>query len=237
LPSTAQLSLWGAEKARIVVGRRGVTSRFTYAHELAHWAARLGVPEEVCSTWSPNEIRQFCDEFAGRLLVPNELLMASLITASIDPAIPFELTIPLVETLYRHIRAPMAAVIKRLDDGVREGRLRIANCAVLVCAARSAKRNSNYAPRILACCTPPEWFLPANKRLTTLGMSNLDRAFWEAEPLGLGFAVDRFTVWVREGWRKQVVERAIRYRIYEASKGQRAKSVMLALFQGPTGAH
>src|SRR5947209_4188154 len=51
LPLTPQLSLWESEQARLVVGddEAGITSRFTYAHELAHWAARLQLPDEVCS--------------------------------------------------------------------------------------------------------------------------------------------------------------------------------------------
>jgi hypothetical protein len=78
-------------------------------------------------------------------LVPNELLMSTLRDASVDPARAFQITV-----VDRHVQAPMATVLKRIDDAVKEGRLRITNCAMLVCAGRSAKRNSHYAPRILA---------------------------------------------------------------------------------------
>lgn len=232
-PLEPQLSLWHADEAKVIVGGKGITLRFTYAHELAHWAARLRLPEEVCATWSPHEVRQFCDEFAGRVLLPNELLISSLRETSVDPNSEFQLTIPMVESMYRHIQAPMATVLKRIRDAVEEGRLRITNCAMLVCAGRSARRNTDFATRILVCCTPLRWFLPANKRLMTLGMSNLDRAFWEAPSFLEGFVVDKFTVWSREGWRRESVQRPISYKIYAAGKSLHASRVMLSLFPGP----
>jgi hypothetical protein len=233
LPLEPQLSLWHADEAKVIVGGKGITLRFTYAHELAHWAARLRLPEEECAKWSADEVRQFCDEFAGRLLVPDELLISSLRETSVDPNRAFQISIPMVESIYRHVQAPMATILKRIGDAVEEGRLRITNCAMLVCAGRSAKRNTDYATRILACCTPLQWFLPANKRLMTLGMSNLDQAFWKAPPIRLGFVVDKFTVWSREGWQRESVQRPISYKIYAAGKSQHASRVMLSLFPGP----
>ena len=234
-PITSQLSLIRSDEGRLIVGEDegGITSRFTYAHELAHWAAQTRLPEEFCSSWSADAVRQFCDEFASRVLVPSDLLLAMLPPAPAKPGGRLDLAISLIEELRRRLRAPMATVVKRINDAVDEGLIRVSDCAMLVCAGRSAKRNSDYAPRILTCCTPSEWFLPANKRLTTLGMLNLDRMFWEAPPLQEGFAVDRLTVWVRDGWRKESVERPIQYRIYAAASTDSAKRSMLSVFPGP----
>jgi len=231
MPFSSQLPL--LEEARILLGKSGITTRYTYAHELGHWAARLRLSQDIWSGWSMDQTRQFCDEFAGRLILPDGLLLAALHAFSIDTTLPFELTISLIDGLRRRVGAPMTTVLKRLDDAIREVGLRIRNCAMLVCATYSAKRHSEFAPRILTSCTPPEWFLPSNKRLSSLGMSNLNRAFWEAPLLKDGLAIDRFIVWPRHSWRKQTVERAIRYRIYGPAEGRPDRRVMLALFPGP----
>jgi hypothetical protein len=129
----------------------------------------------------------------------------------------------------------MAVLLRRIDDMVKHGSLRLENCAMVVCAGLSAKQNSDFAPRILTCCSPQEWFFPANKRLVTLGMLNLNRAFFQAPALEEGIAVDRFSVVLREGWRREEMERPIRYIIYDGSKKTRANRTMLAVFPGPNG--
>jgi hypothetical protein len=192
-----------------------------------------GLLECIFQQPANDQTRQFCDEFAGRLILPDGLLLAALHAFSVDTALPFELTISLIDGLYRRVGAPMATVLKRLDDAIHEKGLRIRNCAMLVCAAFSAKRHSEFAPRIHTSCTPPEWFLPSNKRLSSLGMSNLNRAFWEAPLLKDGLAIDRFTVWLRQSWRKETVERTFRYRIYGPPEDRPDRRVMLALFPGP----
>lgn len=226
----SQHSFWEAE---VVIGRRSTKSRFTFAHELGHQAARLYLDEDIVASWSSDNVRQFCDEFAGQLLVPDELLIGALGFDADSASVNIDITVGMLERLYQRVYAPMAVVIKRLNDLAMQRRISLTNCAMVVCASRSAKRKSHFAPRILTICTPSEWFVPANKRLVSIGMINLDRAFWDNPVLDDGLAVDRLSVWVRNGWRQQEVERPIRYRIYGGSKGSTGNRVMIAVFPGP----
>lgn len=222
--------LWDAD---LMLGPSSSKSRFTYAHELGHQAANLFVSEEILTSWAPDNVRRFCDEFASQLLVPDNLLTESLRLETCHAGTHVELTVEKVEKLYRRLRVPMAVVVKRLSDITLTQRIRLMNCVIVVCANRSAKQKTHFAPRILTSCVPLAWFLPANKRLVSLGLKNLDRAFWENQILNEGLAVDNLTVWVRAGWRRESVERSIDYRIYPGEKGINSNRVMIAVFPGP----
>jgi hypothetical protein len=211
--------------------------RFTVAHEFAHQYARLLLPPELTEAWSPAEVRRFCHEFAAHLLVPDALLEHSISSFLFDGSAPssqrrtdrLKLGIADIEALYRRLRVPMAAVLVRLRELALRKQLFLEFCALEITAATSTTRRENYAPRILASCTPPHWFFPPNKRLITLGFSNLAAQFWSAPPLVERVAYDRLTVFLREGWRRLEVDAEIRYKIYPAAPRAR---VMLAVIPG-----
>gem|GEM_PF-6962409 len=212
--------------------------RFTIAHELGHQYARLCLPPELTEAWSPAEIERFCDEFAAQLLVPDALLEEAIRHFLIDGSGPgshmrarrLKLRISDIEALYKRLRVPMATVLVRLHKLALRADFALEFCALEITAGTSLRRRENYAPRVLVSCTPPDWFIPANKRLSTLGFSNLAAQFWSAPPLVERAAYDRFTMFRREGWRRQEFDGEIRYKIYPA--GTRAR-VMLAVFPVP----
>jgi len=212
--------------------------RFTVAHELGHQYARLLLPPELTRAWSPVEIERFCDQFAAQVLVPDALLEEAISTFLIDVSVPgsetrprrLKLRIGDIEALYRRLRVPMATVLVRLQDLSLRKDLAVEFCALEVTASTSLARRENYGPRVLVSCTPTDWFLPANKRLSTLGFSNLAAQFWSAPTLVERVAYDRFAVFLRKGWRRLELEGEIRYKIYPASPQAR---VMLAVFSVP----
>jgi hypothetical protein len=230
--------------ARIEVGipnsRPGLL-RFTVAHELAHQYARLYLPSEVTQVWSARDVRRFCHEFAAHVLLPASLLESALCpfvrasSLSVAPGGPPRLRLQIrdIEGLCRRLRVPMVSLLIRLHQMAMRREVALEFCALEVAARTSQRRMQNYAPRLLASCTPREWFLPANKRLSTLGFTNLAAAFWTSPPLAERVAYDRFTVWLRDGWRHQQVEGEIRYKVYPGSGGTRVMLAILVLPGSP----
>lgn len=222
-PGSQQIALFG--DAEISVGTAGLRRRFIIAHEMAHQAARLYLASEETLRWSPQDWHTYCQEFAGRLILPDALLLGTVGTAS-----PLHLTIAGLAALQRAFRVPMACLLKRLNDASTQGLLTLTNCAFLAAPGLSLRRQRDYAPRVVVSCMPREWFVPANKRLYTLGLLTLARAFWSAEPLVPGTLYDHLHIWHRRPWRQETLQLPFRYVIYPARPGPR---VMLAVFPAP----
>jgi hypothetical protein len=209
--------------------------RYTVAHELAHQYARLSLPEDLTKHWQPRDVRVFCDSFAAQLLTPDGLLaeeirrqfphLKSTSRGSLAPGIQD------IETLHRRLRVPMSTVLLRLSEYAARMGITLDNIMLEVTAQTSLRKKENYAPRVLAACTARRWYIPRNKRLSTLGLSNLASAFWGADTLTEGRVYDRVTVFERGSWRKYSWESVIAYKIFASRPANR---VMLAVFGVPS---
>lgn len=238
---SSQLSLF--PEIEISIGRNTITSRFTYAHELAHCIATTDIAPQDLAIWSKHELEQFCDEFASQILVPDDLLLSELGKLRKEQKWDGKyLTPKVMEALYRTLRAPLSVIVKRMDDILRSydetpefvevlGSFR--SCVMVVCLGISRKRQANRAPRILTRCLPKPWFIPNNKRLETVGMTNLNRAFFDSPVLEQRRVFDYFTMWNRQSKRLEKIGQPIDYCLYPGSSVRQEARVMLATFELP----
>lgn len=222
--TTPQPSLFGDVEAEIWA--QGLQRRFALAHELAHRVAYLRLTTGQTQDWTNKNWKDFLDEFAGRLLLPN-----SLIVSVINPETPLELTIQLIDSVHRRLGVSISCFLKRLNDADCEGVLQLANGALMASPAVSAKQRTNYAPRILAICAPRQWFIPSNRRLSSLGLHSLSKLFWDADPFVIGVAEDKLMVLQRPNWQSVSINQTFHYVIYPLKSLK--QKVMLATFRGP----
>ncbi|MBD0372151.1 MAG: hypothetical protein ICV60_15020 [Pyrinomonadaceae bacterium] len=222
--TAAQPSLFGDVKAEI--WGQGIQKRFALAHELSHRVAHLWLAKGQTESWTNKDWKDFLDEFAGHLLLPNSLLLSV-----VNPNTPLELTIQWIDLVHRQLRVSISCLLKRLNDADYEGILRLANGALVATPALSAKQKTNYAPRIQTICAPRQWFIPSNRRLSSLGLHSLSKLFWNADPFTIGIAEDKLIVLQRPDWQSISVNQTFHYVIYPIRSGE--QKVMLATFRGP----
>lgn len=219
-----QPSLFGDMRAEIWA--QGLQKRFALAHELSHRVAHIWLAKGQTDAWTNKDWKDFLDEFAGHLLLPNSLLLSA-----INPNIPLELTIEWIDLVHRQLRVSISCLLKRLNDADYEGILRLANGALIATPALSSKQKTNYAPRIQTICAPRQWFIPSNRRLSSLGLHSLSKLFWNAAPFTIGIAEDKLIVLQRPDWQSVSINQTFHYVIYPLRS--REQKVMLATFRGP----
>jgi len=219
----AQPSLFGDVEAEIWV--QGLRKRFALAHELGHRIVELRLMPDQTIDWTDQDWRDFLDVFAARLLLPDSLLAT---VGSSD--LPIKLSIPWIISTQQRFQVSISCLLKRLNDAESEGVLRVANCAFVAFPGVSAKQKTNYAPRVSVICMPHEWFVPTNRRLSSLGLKYLAKCFWEADPFIESAAEDELEIFQRVNWSRQLLKQLFRYIVYTLPKDQR---VMLATFKGP----
>lgn len=219
----AQPSLFGDVEAEIWA--QGLRKRFALAHELGHRIVELRLMPDQTTDWTDQDWRDFLDIFAARLLLPD-----SLLTTLCPPDLPVKLSIPCIISAHQRFQVSISCLLKRLNDADSEGVLRLANCAFVAVPGVSAKQKTNYAPRVSVVCMPHEWFIPTNRRLSSLGLNYLAKCFWDADPFIESAAEDELEIFWRENWSRQLLKQLFRYIVYELPKAQR---LMLVSFNGP----
>jgi hypothetical protein len=168
--------------------------RFTVAHEIAHRIVEVyGAQHSLDATYSRNE--QIVDDVASRILLPDPLLLLA-----VDSGNQLELGVNFIMRLHKKLGVSVSCFLKRINDLVAENRINLRNSALLAWPASSAKHNRDYAPRVVVSCLPRGWYIPANKRLLTLGLKGMSQ-LWDAAPtFTKGVAEDQITVWKRREW-------------------------------------
>jgi hypothetical protein len=200
--------------------------RFTLAHELAHRVVELYLGPQVTEGIRGPRLRRLIDECASRILLPDSLL----VLAAGAEAHSLELTIPWLDDMHRRVGVSISCLLKRLNDAAIESLVGLTNGAFLAAPDVSRRRQIDHAPRVVSSCVPCGWFIPANKRLSSLGLRSLPGLFWQAEPFEARAAEDTLTVSCnqKDGWRPFTLTAHFHYVIYQAEAGKRR--CMLAVF-------
>ena len=170
----------------------GYRRRFTIAHELAH---------VVLHTKFTNEHRELgvdarervADAAAGMILLPD-----SVIAVTFSGKTPLVVGIPLLEATADKLKVSLSLLVKRLGDATRSGLIKSENGAFIVDLARSRKAGQNMAPRVRIWFLPLGWFLPSNKRLTSLGLQYLPSLFYSAGLYEEQGTEDDLTLWRKD---------------------------------------
>ena len=145
----------------------------------------------------------------------------------------FRVELPWLTATSRRLLISMSCLVARLQEAANDGLITLHNCAFIAASSVSAKRRTDYAPRIVTACTPPIWFIPHNKRLATLGLAYLSESFWTARPYVKMTAEDTIMVQMRDTWRRAKITRLFQYILY----GKSPSRVLLAVFDGPGDSH
>lgn len=183
-----QPSLFGDVNAQI--GFAAATNqRFVLAHEIAHRISDLYLANEETADWTSLDWQRFVNDLAGRLLIPDSVFAVR----SKDH--PLGLTLHSLSAMRRNFHVTYSCLIGRLNQAEREGIISLSNCAIVVNAGVSSVQRTNYGPRVLSCCTPRQWYIPTNKRLSSLNLIHLSRTYWNAEVLTRGAVEDEINLW------------------------------------------
>lgn len=171
-------------------------ARFTLAHEIAHVAVDSILTEKGL-VLSPVETEAACDLAAASTLLPDFLLYDLFAREA-----PSRLSVDLLLEQCKRAGVSLAVAINRLHDMVRKKTIDVTNGVFLVTVSRSRRKGINAAPRVFARCIPQKWFLPVNKRLSTLGLDALAESF-HAKPLFTQFKIrESVAMWEFEFQRK-----------------------------------
>jgi len=204
----------------------GYRMRFSLAHEISHVVLEREPPNFLQKA-SGRGRRIVIDELAGRILIPTALLRA-LIEGWEEPGLDIER----IEDASRRVRASESVLLKRLGDLVFEQQVHLERGALVAKEELSEVRKESFAVRVWVCCLPREWYIPANTRLSSLGMRHLPGLFYSAKPFTINTVEDYITPRKRERWKKtSPILSRFKYKIYDYEQ----KRMMLAVFSlGPS---
>jgi Zn-dependent peptidase ImmA (M78 family) len=166
------------EQYKIIVNknRSEPITRFTIAHELAHWflRQRVGIDDSTGLGNADKEVlERACDQFASRLLAPDYAIVRDLEKAR------NEISISALERLAVNFRVPLRAVIASLRSS---GILNVAETAVIVLKPMKNPATGNqWDIRIWQAALPWWGFLPQFKRIDKIGLRNICRE-WPSLP-------------------------------------------------------
>jgi hypothetical protein len=201
-----QLSLFTPDIAEARIRSRGLRSRFTLAHELAHAIADQVLTEQQTAGWQSPDWTIFLDAIAAELLLPSRVVLAYLAG---EPAGP-RLTLERLTRMSTRLSASVTVVVVRLQELVLEGAVSFADGVLLAAPGLSAVERRDFGPRVVASCVPEAWFIPQNKRLSSLGAPALARLVSRGELGRVSSLRDDLTVWERTCRRSARLERMFR---------------------------
>ncbi len=193
-------------------------SRFTLAHELAHVVLE-SVLVERAERVDAQTAERVCDRVAGIILFPKPLIADLLVQEE-----SAEISLKAAADACRRARISLSVLISRLADTSEQGLIPLRSGLLLVTVGRSRKREVNLAPRILMGCLPRRWFLPFNKRLTTLGLEFLGKQFYKAPLYREGRYAGEIPLWDRNERRLRNIPARIEFICYKSS-GPLANSI------------
>jgi Zn-dependent peptidase ImmA (M78 family) len=191
-------------------------ARFTLAHELAHYILEKELhPTDL----QPKQLEDVCDRAAARILIPDD--MCAQIMRTLEQ--PY-LRIHHVERLARTLKVSMSVLLSRLNDSPI---CKFRNGAFLVSIDKSRIRNNDVAPRFSARCMPRSWFLPVNKRLSSIGLSDLASAFYDSAPFREFKGTHMLTLWSTSLRKTYQIGVKLTYKSYDVQRGSSSRRHML----------
>lgn len=203
-----------------------IPARFAIAHELAHVVlkSRDFVPAERQLT--AREREQLCDLAAEHIVLPEKLLIQSIDVAALC------FSLEMLEELRARLRAPLSLILRKLAVLVSRGEVRVVNGCLIATLAAARKSGTNFAPRVLRRCVPAEWYLPLNKRLSTLGLALLEDIFYDAPLYSSQTVRCRFKLWNMEQQRSSALDSSFSVRCYRYKDRQSGSMprLLLAVF-------
>jgi hypothetical protein len=219
-------ALWASQPAQpelfgdfeIAIARSGYPGRFTLAHELAHRAADTWLTKAELSTWTFSQKKLFFDGFAGHLLLPDELLLTVL---PVSNGQQIELSLSALKHLRSTFHVSYSCLIKRLNDLTVDRRLALRNVIFSAAAAVSATKRTDYAPRVIVASTPIGFFIPANTRLKSLGLSSLADLYWAGTPYTESYSEENIHITARNNWKLRNMKCMFQYVIFVLNHGGR----------------
>jgi hypothetical protein len=211
------------DKSEAKIWEQSIRSRFTLAHELAHQSAGLYLTPQQSEKWEKQDWEKFSNELAGNLILPDSLLRAVIGNEGL-----IKLTPQWISKISQQLQVSLSCLIKRLNDAARYRMFQLANCAMIITPDLSSKTGINYAPRILDRCNPVEWYIPVNKRLSSLRLYSLLTVFKNAKLYVPGVIEDEFKVWEITSKRYILIHGTFNYIIYYLER--ESKRLMLTTF-------
>ncbi len=209
-PALGQMPLFGQANAHLF-GSPHARSRFTLAHEIGHRVAQLHLTQEERQQLKPAIEEVFANEFASRLLVSDTALNALAATAC-----EFRFEVTELETWSRSLQVSISCLIKRINDGTRDGFWNLRSGAILARDGLSRKHHLNYALRVGVSCLPADWYIPTNTRLTSLGMTGIPVMATQATPFSTMALYDHLKVKTRPDWEEADFLLLLRWKVYRA---------------------
>lgn len=207
--------------------------RFTIAHEIGHFlfqrsgrqsAERILAASGVDWSPTPSEEERFANIVAGHLLLPEQAL-----TRVLDGLARSENPLDAWSAASRQCGVSFPALCvalseRRLPSG-SEWAVLVADWAV----ARTQR--TGLSLRVRTAATPSDWFLPKNRRLSSIGLANLAREV-EAAPLAVERAWSGELEIVHRGTWKAVRRPVVGLFRKYASKGGYAYAAIALRFVG-----
>jgi hypothetical protein len=167
----------------------GYKRRFTIAHELAHVVLNnqfLAEKERLTNNVEEN----VCDIAASMILLPDVKLVAAFANTK-----NVKLNISLLEDLSKKLEVSLTVMVNRIRETSRTRSIQLLNCAFIVDLAKSRKTSENLAPRVQASCLPIGWYMPNNKRLSSLEMQFLPNLFYQTTLYEKRQIYDHIRIW------------------------------------------
>jgi len=169
----------------------GYGRRFTIAHELAHVVLHNRMKEEE-EELSSRMLEYVCELAAGMILVPDSMLWAAY-----NKSMNFQNKITFLEDISRNLEVSLTVLTNRLGDATRSRLIKMDFGVMMIDLAKSRKTADNLAPRIQTSCLPSGWFIPRNKRLSSLGSQFLPALFAISTPYEENQVRDHLVLWHR----------------------------------------
>jgi len=195
-------------------------SRFTLAHEIAHQLYQMSDRPVSAPNWSAEDWRLQFDTCAAHILLPDSALRTLLPTE-------IELSPQLLIEASARARVSLSLLISRVGELSRQGGIRLLNGAIIAAPAVSARKKEHYAPRVITSCLPRNWYLPNNKRLSSLGARALEEAFWIQDAWKERHSEGELRVWDRIQRRREAVPVRFVAKVFTSKVASRR--VMLAI--------
>lgn len=188
----------------------GSETRFALAHEMAHVLSSYFEYPGNQPQWSDKDWARFFDECASHLLLSDEIL-SHLFNGEVS------LSINGLLSATKQAKVSVSLLLTRLDMAAQEGALHLRNGALVVLTSLSARGRRDYSPRVQSRCGNVQWYVPLNKRLKTLGASNLESFFISGQVDHDVDISDRLLLWNRKKHKTESVDAEFHARMFETS--------------------
>lgn len=212
------------EGYRASIYSEGIRGRFSLAHELGHRILDLHTDTVEKSGWKSKDQEAAASLTASYLLMPD-----SWLRTIVDSSAPLEMELDWIFATAKQLRVSSSSFINRLNCATLDGLLLIQNCALAAFASADRGAPSGRTARVIAVCTPVEWSISNHGPLSTLGMSQLQQAFWSATPFKRNLLEDTVRVRLRKTSRHLLISRTFDFIVFE----HEARRDFFTTFGGP----